>query len=287
MARTINTAHSGMDLKELAIQSAIADVESGTSQRKAADHHGVARSTLQERLKGRQSHAIAHQDQQRLTPEQEDFLADWILSQDVRDQTPSPQRIREVAARIIYMCGGREPLGHLWLAHFIRRNPRVKCVFGRSARSTRNTTSGLDDMTALLRLSECTQVELGLQYGDLRGLQDGSTAQSVRTTTERLTFLVTTSLILVSQDGELIVIIETTLPIGRKVQCLAVIQRRHLQSTWFPARKTPDWLYEASENEWTVHTIGYEWLRRVFMPGSSPKSDRYRLLFSTATTPML
>jgi len=191
---TVNTARLRMDPKELAIQSAIADVESGVSQRKAADYNGVARSTLQERLNGRQGHAIAHQDQQRLTPEQEDFLADWIISEDARNQAPSPQRIRQMAARIICMSGDREPLGQLWVAHFVRRHPRVTCVFGRSARSTKSTTAGFDPITALLKLSECTQVELGLQYGDLRGLDDSSTAQNVRTTTDWLTSLVTSSL---------------------------------------------------------------------------------------------
>lgn len=169
-----------MDPKELAIQSAIADVESGLSQRKAADLNNVARSTLQERLKGRQGHATAHQHQQRLTPEQEDFLADWILSEEMLNQTPSPQCIRRMAARIVRMSGNREPLGQLWVAHFIRRHPRVEGVLRRSAGSMRSMTAGTDDILALLKLSECTQVELGLQYGDLRGLE----ARSVRRTVQ-------------------------------------------------------------------------------------------------------
>ena len=70
-----------MDSKELSIQNAIADLDSSvfTSERAAARWHGVARSTLQGRRAGQQPHAIAHSNQQRLTPEQERFLADWIL----------------------------------------------------------------------------------------------------------------------------------------------------------------------------------------------------------------
>lgn len=70
-----------MDPKEFAIQSAIADLESGvfTSRRKAAERYGIAESTLRGRQQGQQPHAIAHQPQQRLTLEQEDFLVDWIL----------------------------------------------------------------------------------------------------------------------------------------------------------------------------------------------------------------
>ncbi|KAH6612997.1 hypothetical protein C7974DRAFT_290663, partial [Boeremia exigua] len=49
-----------MDAREAAIQSAICDLNSGvsTSQRKAARAYGVTRSSLQERLKGRQPNAI-------------------------------------------------------------------------------------------------------------------------------------------------------------------------------------------------------------------------------------
>jgi hypothetical protein len=67
-----------MDPKEFAIQSAIADYNSGvfTSLRKAAKWYGIAESTLRGRRRGQQPHAIAHQQQQRLTPEQEAFLVD-------------------------------------------------------------------------------------------------------------------------------------------------------------------------------------------------------------------
>ena len=51
-----------MDPKELAIQNAIADLNSGVfrSERAAARWHGVPRSTLQGRRSGQQPHVIAH-----------------------------------------------------------------------------------------------------------------------------------------------------------------------------------------------------------------------------------
>jgi hypothetical protein len=67
-----------MDHREQAIESTIADLRRGvfSSQRKAADAYRIPRSTLQQRLNGRKPNAIAHSNQQRLTPEQETFLAD-------------------------------------------------------------------------------------------------------------------------------------------------------------------------------------------------------------------
>ncbi|KAF1923138.1 uncharacterized protein M421DRAFT_426113, partial [Didymella exigua CBS 183.55] len=65
-----------MDTRELAIQSALCDLNSGVfkSQRQAACAYGVPRSALQSRLQGCQPHTSAHSNQQQLTTEQERFL---------------------------------------------------------------------------------------------------------------------------------------------------------------------------------------------------------------------
>jgi hypothetical protein len=89
-----------MDPKEVAIQNAINDLNAGVfkSQRKAAEAWGIPRSTLRGRLQGQQPHAIAHLNQQRLTPDQECFLVEWVLEEDTRAQPPSHPRIREMAS---------------------------------------------------------------------------------------------------------------------------------------------------------------------------------------------
>jgi hypothetical protein len=115
--RYLNNPIFNMDARELSIQSAIRDLESGvyTSQRAAAKAWGVPRSTLQDRLDGRQPRAIAHQHQQRLSLEQEEFLVDWILDEDSRAQPPSHARVREMAARILRLGGDHDTLGQRWV----------------------------------------------------------------------------------------------------------------------------------------------------------------------------
>ena len=104
-----------MDPKELEIQDAIEDLNSGVfkSERAAARWHGVTRLTLQGRRAGQQPHAIAHSNQQRLTPEQEDFLVDWILDKDSRAQPPSRPRVREMATQLLHMNSDYKPLRQL------------------------------------------------------------------------------------------------------------------------------------------------------------------------------
>jgi hypothetical protein len=83
---------------------------------------------LQGRRAGQQPHAIAHSNHQRLTPEQEIFLVDWIIDEDSRAQPPSHPRVREMATWLLRMNGDYEPLGQLWVPYFINRNPRVASI---------------------------------------------------------------------------------------------------------------------------------------------------------------
>jgi hypothetical protein len=128
-----------MDQRESMLQSALADLESGkyTSIRQAAKAYNIPRSTLANRQHGKPPRNVAHEQQQRLTPAQEEFLTEWILEQDLQGYTPSHTRIREMAARILRMNGDVEPLGKAWVPKYIQRNPRVKSVIGRPSKATR------------------------------------------------------------------------------------------------------------------------------------------------------
>ena len=128
-----------MDAREVAIQNAIQDLNSGvfTSQRKAAKAYGVPRSSLQSRLAGRQTHAIAHQHQQRLTPDQEQFLVEWIIDEDSRAQPPTHTCVREMATWLLRMNGDNNPLGVEWISQFLSRQPRVASIVGRSIENPR------------------------------------------------------------------------------------------------------------------------------------------------------
>ena len=118
-----------MSTRENMIHHAIDDVKTGVlpSQNAAADAYGLPRSTLQERIKGRKNARESHAHQQRLAPEQEEFLVEWILEEDQRGYPPSHSRAREMAARVLRMNGDTKPIGKKWLRKFmngIRKSPQ-------------------------------------------------------------------------------------------------------------------------------------------------------------------
>jgi hypothetical protein len=120
-----------MDQRESMLQLALTDLESGkyTSIRQAAKAYNVPRSTLADRQHGKPLRSAAHEQQQRLTPAQEEFLTEWILEQDLQGFAPSHTRVREMAARILHMNGDIEPLGKAWVSKYIQRNPprQISC----------------------------------------------------------------------------------------------------------------------------------------------------------------
>jgi hypothetical protein len=158
-----------MDAREHAIQSAIRDINSGvyTSQRAAAKAWGVPRSTLQNRIDGRLPRTIARQHQQRSSPEQEEFLVDWILDEDARAHPPSPARVREMATRILRLNNDHEPLSQQWLASFLKRQPRVSSVVGQSIEASRAEAASPAQVRAFLELFERTRIELGIKLEDI------------------------------------------------------------------------------------------------------------------------
>jgi hypothetical protein len=92
-----------MNTREESIQAAIRDLNAGifSSQRAAARAYNIPQSTISTRLHGKQNNRDSHVYQQRLTPEQETFLVQWILEEDARAFPLSHARAREMANRIL------------------------------------------------------------------------------------------------------------------------------------------------------------------------------------------
>jgi hypothetical protein len=184
-----------------------------------------------------------------------------------------------MATRLLRMNGDYEPLGQLWIPHFIARNPRVASIVGRTIESARTTAANYDTIKAFLELFERTRIELGIQYEDIWNMDETGCALGVCTNAQVLASSSKKKAYIKSpEDREWVSTIETISATGVKLQCLVIFKGKHLQSTWFPAQNAPDWLYTTSENGWTSNSIGYEWLRRIFIPNTSPSTGGHRLL---------
>ncbi|KAF4423590.1 hypothetical protein CFRS1_v004486 [Colletotrichum fructicola] len=98
-------------------------IATGQSLRKAAQEHGVPKSTLARRMQGAQSRDTAYSDRQRLSTAQESHLAEWVRIQAALGLPPTHQQLKEFAELILQNQGDSQPLGKNWIQSFIKRNP--------------------------------------------------------------------------------------------------------------------------------------------------------------------
>jgi Tc5 transposase DNA-binding domain/helix-turn-helix, Psq domain len=139
---------------EADIQNALADIANGVPTKTAAKTHGVPRTTLRDRISGSQNHRSAYSNMQRLSPEQEDHLAAWILQQESFNYAPTHAQVRAIATSVLKQAGDYQPLGKKWTTHFLNRHLELKTKLGRRTDWERINAAILENIRHLPDLYE-------------------------------------------------------------------------------------------------------------------------------------
>ncbi|KAI1003419.1 hypothetical protein K3495_g4787 [Podosphaera aphanis] len=128
-----------MSRRESAIRDALQKIESDKilSIRAAAEFYGIPESTFRHRQRGGENHEDGHEPPQRLSNQQEEHLAKWILRLDFGGYPPSHAHAREMAVQILKLNSDHALLGKKWLSNFMQRNPEVFICIGRSIEASR------------------------------------------------------------------------------------------------------------------------------------------------------
>jgi len=106
-----------MPINEENVKNACRDLTNGvyTTLSKAAREWGVSRDTVRARLHGRPCHRIAHENQQRLSNEQEALFVVWIYAMDHQGHAPIFQQVRSFGELLLRKNGDFLPLGQQWI----------------------------------------------------------------------------------------------------------------------------------------------------------------------------
>jgi hypothetical protein len=91
-----------------------------------------------------------------------------------------------MANRILRMNGDNQPVGKLWLSHFIKRQPRVASVIGRKIDAQRVEAATPDQLRAFLELYEQTRQRLDIQPANTYNMDETGIALGVCTNTRVL-----------------------------------------------------------------------------------------------------
>ncbi|KAJ3466488.1 hypothetical protein MRS44_004052 [Fusarium solani] len=264
------------------LNEAIQTVKNGRSVVKAANQHGVPRSSLRDRLAGKEPKGRAHEGQQRLSHALEKELCDWLRVQDALGTPLTHFQIRQLVQRVLLVQGDSRPLGKHWIDRFIARNQRIKTlravrieakrIRGSKAVIIRAWFDQLKDPEVIVirHWHRWNMDEIGIFQGvGLNGLVVG---QSERRKA-------------IKKDPKLrnwVTITECVSADGRVLPPLVIFKGQEPQQQWFPEDPSfmSNWLFTASPKGWTTNVIGHEWLEKVFIPYTKPaEANEKRLLF--------
>jgi len=266
---------------EDALQRAIDATLSGTSARKASAIYGVAKSTLLDRLRGKQPKKIAQSRHQRLSPYQETRLVDWILAQGALGFPPTHAQIRLFAQRIINLAGDTQPLGRHWMDGFLARNPSVKTIRGKAMDNKRVNGATTENIQAFFhRLNHPTIKSISQRN---RWKMDETGLMQAQRGNGLVVGISSRKKILMKgfDSREWVTIIECISATGESIRPLVIFRGKTLQQQHYPDNNLEDyasWDFEPSDNGWTSNEIALKWLKRSFLPGTARDPPEPRLL---------
>jgi hypothetical protein len=108
--------------KESLYEPALSEIREGALIRVVARKYGLARTTLQDRLRGAQPKAKSRELDQRLSPEQEYALGHWILHEEGSGRAPNYRMARRMAQAILAEAGESRTIGNNWVYRYLKPN---------------------------------------------------------------------------------------------------------------------------------------------------------------------
>ncbi|KAI0994849.1 hypothetical protein K3495_g13333 [Podosphaera aphanis] len=254
-----------MSKREESIRRAILELvkDPNLSEKAVAADYNILRSTLRNRRAGGTSRAISKQPTQRSFPEQEKFLADWILEMGAQGFPPSHARTREMTCQITRSNGDTAPLGKEWVCKFIKRNPQISSVVGRRVESSR--INEVEVRHKIKAEDMWNMDEQGLGLGICSNTMVVASSQVRRASVKS------------PEKREWVSTLEAISATGKIIKPLVIFKGENPQLSWFE-ESTPDWTYTTTENGWTSNMTALAWLKGVFLPQTTPEENQSRML---------
>ncbi|KAF6525908.1 hypothetical protein HZS61_011703 [Fusarium oxysporum f. sp. conglutinans] len=256
------------------MSAALQMVADGVSVNKAAEAYGINRSTLQGRIKGSTTPREAQKTRQKLSDVQERRLRDWILVQADLGCPVSHQQVREFASKIAVRNGFPEGVGKNWLQGFLSRNEDIKTLKGKKIDYDRYHGASTELIKAFFMLLMMPAIrivkqknrynvdEVGMMEGiGMNGLFLGHRHQKS---------------VLIRQPGSRawITILECISATGKVLRPTVIFKGKTVQQQHFPEDLDflDDWEFACSEKGWTSNKLALVWLRKVFIPSTTPEN---------------
>ena len=277
-------------MDESAIQEAIEALDSHqfVSRRAAARHFDVDRDTLGRRRNGTLPRQQAHEKQQNLSPEEEQFLLSWIQAEDLAGASPIYARIRAMA-NMMYQHQTTPPrtlnIGKNWVNKFKKRHPELE-----NRRVRRIDIQRKDAVKSVPEFFDWLRICLdqrSIKPENQYNMDETGVKMSLEGSEWVLTFLKGKIELPDHPNRELSTFIECVSAIGPSVPFMTIFKGQKVLDSWFvqePGMTRKDLeaqghRFHASPKGWSSNSLAISWLIDVFIPHTKPSNPNdWRLL---------
>ena len=231
---------------------------------------GVPCTTLRARLHGRNERSAFNQSLQRLSPDQEASLRDWVLLRASLGFAPQHQQLAHFAEKLLKAGGDNKPLGKHWIENLLRCHPEVKSLKAvlhdqiRKNGASKSNIKLFFDMMAHPKIS-CILPQYQYNMNET-GLMEGTAySGKVLTGREKKTECLSTP-----ACRTWTTIVECINATRQCIAPLVIFKGKSVQRQWFPEDRSgmQGWHFEAQDNSFIDCNIALGWLENCFIPQS-------------------
>lgn len=245
--------------------------------------YGAPYSTVLGRVKG----AIAKRDSgfkvQKLTPEEEATLEEWILSMDTRGLSVRQKSITQMANLLLQKRSesSRVQVGVNWAHNFIQRHDSLRTKYSRKYDYQRAKCEDPSIIRAWFRLVQNIVGKYGILADDIYNFDETGFQMGIIATARVVTGSERKGRPVLLQPGnrEWVTAIASICADGWSIPTMIVFEGKVHISTWYTEQLPKDWVIGLSDTGWTNDDLGLIWLKDVFEKYTRDRTKGvYRLL---------
>ena len=256
------------------------------SVRKLSRQYGLPRSTLHDRIHGRQSKQTFAATRQLLKPEQEEALETYIMQLVAWGWPPRVNQVKCLAEELYSLNHPTGPpikIGVNWVQKLLSRRTQLTSVLSTAAdKKERMATHNTEKLARWFALYKKTVEDYKIESRDIYNMVEKGFAMGIQGKMKIICSKQHRSLMTADDSREWVSLTECVNVMGEVLKMWIIFKGKYQQKCWMEALE--DGHITASENGWTNNglannEIGISWLERCFEPETRGRQQGdYRLL---------
>jgi hypothetical protein len=233
------------------------------TERRAAATFEISRATLHHRRAGRPARRDCQPNSKKLTQLEEEVIVNYIINLDTRGFAPTYAAVRNMADKLQAARGGGQ-VGQKWPANFVRRTDSLKTRFNRAYDRQRALCEDPILIRSWFELIEQTKAKYGILNEDVYNFDEAGFMMGKITTQLVVTGSERRGRPKAIQPGnrEWTTVIQGINAAGWAIPPYLIFAGQYHLSAWYEEEDIPrDWAIAVSDNGWTTHEIGVDWLK--------------------------